>query len=72
VTGIDIGTLKLLEKNVVNSAGDSLMRRDTQDFLLTEGKAVEGFSGSVFPDGTLYGQIDPELLSDARMESFRL
>jgi hypothetical protein len=72
VSGIDRDTLKLIEEAVLNPKGSSLMRRDDQRDAIAQFEGGDGFAGSILPDGTLYGQIDPEMLTDARLDSFRL
>lgn len=72
VTGIDLSTLRLIEEAVANSNSNSLMQRDHGDMALAQSRTIEGFVGSILPDGSLLGEVVPELLYDSRMESFRL
>jgi hypothetical protein len=72
VIGTELGTLRLIERSVLSSASNSLLERNAQ-ISDSEPQAIsDGFTGSIFPDGTILGQIDPEMLMEARMEEFRL
>lgn len=72
VSGVELTTLKLVEESVVNSASQSLMDQGTRTLASIDERQSKGLTGSVFPDGTLYGLIAPEVLFDASLESFRL
>jgi hypothetical protein len=76
VTGIESDTLRLIEKAVRLPDSQALMLKgDTRGTFVSNEQLIpdaEGISGSVFPDGTLYAQIDPELLLDAETEAFQL
>ena len=72
VIGTELGTLRLIENSAVNPASMSLLQRDAQGGDFEPPTTGDGFAGSIFPDGTLFGQVDPEMLVDARMEEFRL
>ena len=71
VMGIEIGLLHHIQDAVVNSASDALMHIEV-GATLAEESVADGFTGSVMPDGTFSGQIEPEMLANARMERFRL
>jgi len=72
VIGAELSTLRQIEDAALNPASNSLLRRDAQISDISQQAISDGFSGSIFPDGTLVGQIDPEVFMDARMEEFRL
>ncbi len=74
VTGIERENLSLIEDSIRspmrNSSRDSslmkcrIMERRTSQLSSQR----EGFDGSIFPDGTMYGELSLEMLWDARIE----
>src|SRR6185437_3608850 len=72
VIGTELTTLRLVESSVLNASNTSLLAREGQADDAQARTASDGFTGSVFPDGTLMGQISPEMLMGTRMEEFKL
>ena len=72
VIGTELGTLRLIESSVQNSDSTSLLEKDARAGDIEPQTISDGFTGSIFPDGTLFGQIDLDMLIGARMEEFRL
>jgi|SRR5579859_7066352 len=72
VLGIELATLRLIEESVLNSGSQSLLRRESDTRMAGLATGNEGFAGSIFPDGTLLGQMDPLFLADSEIQEFRL
>jgi hypothetical protein len=71
VLGIEINTLRLIEKSLSNPDLASLLRVRPTEF--PAGSVSEsGFTGSVFPDGTLFGDLSVDVLATASEEPFLL
>lgn len=85
VLGIESDTLDLIEEAARNPTSHALLRRNANATLAQSESgdaprpsvgfarsSTPGFSGSIMPDGTLMGEIDPEMFARAGVESFRL
>jgi hypothetical protein len=75
VIGIEASVLRLIEEANEKPGSQALMRREAerdQGIAVESTKSIDGFAGSIFPDGTLYGQFSPEFLAEARIETFRI
>ncbi len=73
ILGIDLNTLRLVEESVLNPRSESLLRLARSPSEVLESKRpLNGFAGSIFPDGTLFGSLAPELILETRTETFRL
>lgn len=75
VIGIESSTLRLIEESLDDPHAESLIQHETeqgQDSSIAPGRTSDGFTGSVFPDGTLLGEISPEQLAEAQMETYRV
>ncbi len=71
VMGIEVGLLHHIQDVVLNSASETLLHIEA-GAALAEESVAEGFTGSVMPDGTLLGQIEPDMLANTSTERFRL
>lgn len=87
VLGIESDTLALIEEAIGNGQSEALLSRGAGVNLTTPSESqgdsllppdgfsktsTPGFSGSIMPDGTIVGEIAPELLEDARIKTFKI
>jgi hypothetical protein len=73
VLGIELSIFRIIERSLGDPSTPALL--GVEPIQRPAGGQQEngpGFTGSIFPDGTLFGQITFDLLADARLESFRL
>lgn len=71
VMGVEVRLLRQIGEAVLNSASNALMEIQLAA-ALAEQPSADGFNGSVLPDGTLLGQVEPELLANLRTERFQI
>ena len=76
VTGIELNTLKLIEKALAAPESTALLRHESlQQFSalsVEKSNSEQGFAGSILPDGTMLGEIGLDLLATAELETFKL
>jgi hypothetical protein len=71
VLGIEIELLHLIETSLADPSIPALLRAEPVESMV-DSQGERGFTGSIFPDGTLFGQINSGLLATATLERFRL
>ena len=71
VMGIEVNTLQSIQAALADPTSEALMEIEATDVLL-EQPAIAGFSGSIMPDNTLFGQIGLDALANGQLKVFRL